>query len=205
MIINHSSIYTIGEYRFVNFSQLDNENVEHIRKWRNDPTVRNYMYNSEEISHDEHIKFIHSLISRKDKCYWLVYLNDKPLGVVSIVDIDYNKASGEIGYYLIPQEQNSGKGLDFLFTIYDFLFNYIGCELLFGRTEIHNINAIALNYYLGGQSSEQVVIFNGTKYVEFIFNKNEFIEIHKEKSNPLKLIKFLRQMKPQLSKIYNNN
>lgn len=202
MDINNSNVYIIGEYRFVNFSQLNNMDVNRIRVWRNDISIRKFMYNSNIISEEEHLNFIQSLATRKDKAYWLVYLNDCPLGVVGIVDINYEKKCGEIGYYLLPDEQESGKGLDFLFSIYNFMFNSIGCSYLVGRTEIHNINALALNYYLGGDSADSITILNGIKYVEFIFKKESFMKAFENKSDSQKLIKFLKDIKPQLKLKY---
>lgn len=204
MKCNLSEIHTIEEYTFVNFTQLDEHDVQNIRVWRNDPSVRTFMYNSDEITEEAHLNFISSLSHRKDKIYWLVYSNNAPLGVVSVVDIDYLKSLGEIGYYLVPQEQNSGKGLDFLYAAYYFLFDTIGFNELFGRTEIHNINAIALNHYLGAVASDRIVDIDGIKYVEFSFNKHDFLESYKYRSNASRLISFLKKTRPQLIQKYKD-
>lgn len=205
MNLSQADKYTIGQYTFINFTQLDESFVENVRLWRNHPSVRKYMYNSNEISKNEHLNFIHSLAGREDRSYWLVYIENCPLGVVSIVDIDYSKSSGEIGYYLLPSQQDSGNGLDFLFAIYHFLFNTINCKELYGRTEVHNINALALNYYLGAESSTKMVILKGVKYIEFTFKKDKFLEAYQEKSDKAKLMHFLRKIKPQIKKRYTNN
>lgn len=202
MNIDLSYTYTIGSYSFINFSQLDEKNIERVREWRNDISVRRFMYNSNEISKEEHRNFIKSLSSREDRSYWLVYLDDDPLGVVNIVGINHEKGCGEIGYYLIPSQQDSGKGLDFLFTIYNFMFNILGCNSLFGRTEIHNVNAMALNYYLGAESPEDIVSIDGVDYIEFVFRKNAFMEAFECRMDNVRLVSFLKDMKKRLKLKY---
>lgn len=204
MNIDPYRTYTTGSYSFVNFSQLDEKSIESVREWRNDLSVRRFMYNSNEITKEEHKNFIKSLSSREDRCYWLVYLNGVPLGVVNIVDINPEKRCGEIGYYLIPSQQDSGKGLDFLFAVYHFMFCTIGCDFLFGRTEIHNINAMALNYYLGVESSENIVTIDGADYIEFVFRKNAFMEAFDNRTDTVRLVSFLKDIKKRLKLKYKD-
>lgn len=204
MTIDRSCTYTIGAYHFVNFIKLDEDTIEKVREWRNDPSVRRHMYNSNEISKEEHWNFIKSLPNKKDRSYWLVYLNNKPLGVINIVDINYEKRCGEIGYYLIPSEQDSGNGLDFLYIVYDFMFNSLGCENLYGRTEIHNTNALALNFYMGQESPEGIVTISGVDYIEFKYEKDAFLKALKYRNDTTRLVKFIKDIRMQLKLKYKS-
>ena len=46
------------------------------------------MYNTGIISEQDHLSFIENLRNREDCYYWCVYDNEKPIGVVNIIDVE---------------------------------------------------------------------------------------------------------------------
>ena len=74
--------------QLLNFIDLKLEEKEMILKWRNHPDIRKWMYNQDEIKFEEHLSFIDSLKSRKDKLYFLVKKEDEFIGVIDFFGLD---------------------------------------------------------------------------------------------------------------------
>lgn len=201
MYIDKVKTYKVGEYSFVNFLQLDDETIESIRLWRNHPDIRKVMYNTDEITPEQHSKFISSLSESTSKYYWLVYKTGQPVGVMNIIDVNNLEETGQLGYYLLPQYLNSGIGLEFISTIINFIFSELGLSSLFGRTELSNKDALRFNYCLGFNIRPEIVLINGVKYVEQDCDSKEF----QSRYNRLTDVRsFVTTMK-EFNKIYDTN
>lgn len=70
--IDKQKTYVSNGWTFKNFVMLSDEEVKNVWQWRNDESIRKWMYNSDIIPWDNHLKFIESLKNREDKYYWLV-------------------------------------------------------------------------------------------------------------------------------------
>lgn len=201
MEINRKEDYEIGNYRFQNFTIVDNILSEKIRLWRNDPSIRNVMYNTDEISDLQHKQFLKNLSYSDNKYYWLVYRNNEPFGVLNIIDVNHSNNSGQLGYYLFPDYLDSGLGMEFISMCLQFLFGKIGFEKIFGRTEINNKNALIVNYHLGFCFRPEPVAIGGRKYIEQDINSSDF-SIRKNKiNNPKSLQNSIREFNSIYKKI----
>ncbi|HZF70566.1 UDP-2,4-diacetamido-2,4,6-trideoxy-beta-L-altropyranose hydrolase [Sulfuricurvum sp.] len=92
--------------RLIPFTELNDAEKEMILAWRNHPDIRMWMLTSNEISLDEHLRFIESLKNRSDKRYFLVRQANDYLGVVDLTDITLTSA--EIGIYANPDKRGVG-------------------------------------------------------------------------------------------------
>lgn len=202
MEIDKYKIYEIDGYRFVNFILLDEKTKEQVRIWRNSPEIRKFMYNTNEITPEEHLAFIDSLPQLNDRCYWLVYRDSEPIGVSSIVNIDYTLQSAESGYYLLPSMMDAGIGLEFIYSILHFFFKVIGCKNLFGRTEAHNINALILNRFFGAIPRQEIINLDGTDFIEQDTAASTFLELHKAAPEVKDFVRFSIQQK-NIYKLYS--
>lgn len=200
MNIDKSKTYNVGEYTFVNFINLDAKTIENIRLWRNHHDIRKVMYNTEEITQEQHRLFINSLSASTSRFYWLVSKYNDPIGVMNIVDVDSEQTFGQLGYYLLPQYLNSGIGLEFISTIMCFSFVQLGLSVLFGRTEIGNKDALRFNYHLGFKLRPKIVEINGMKYVEQDCRAEDFLARFEYITNLKELAKSMKEF----NKIYNN-
>lgn len=200
MNIDKTKNYHVGDYTFVNFINLDDVTIENIRVWRNYPDIRKVMYSTKEINPDQHRIFINSLTESTSKFYWLVYKDNNPIGVMNVVDVDFEQASGQLGYYLLPKYLNNGIGLEFISTIIYFIFSQLGFTKLFGRTELSNKDALRFNYHLGFKLRSQIVEIDGVKYAEQDCYAEEFLARFERLTNFKELAKSMKEF----IKIYNN-
>ena len=63
MFVERNKIYSVNGYSFINFINLNEEEVSLILEWRNNASIRRYMYNKDIISLENHISFVKSLKS----------------------------------------------------------------------------------------------------------------------------------------------
>jgi len=96
--------------RFKNFVYMTEEEKHLVLKWRNSDRVRTKMVNKDIIPLESHLRFVESLKTRTDCKYWLFYIDDNPVGVYDIVDINPDGTGGVPGSY-IGEDDYLGYGL----------------------------------------------------------------------------------------------
>lgn len=181
--IDKNIVCSQGIYTFKNFVDLSKEELTMVLEWRNNRSIRKYMYNRDLITLSDHMAFVNSLNDRTDRYYWLVFRSEEPIGVVDITDVDYDNAKAELGYYMSPQKQSSGIGLDFVFNILHFLFTR-GIIELHGNVDVKNKSALLLDEYLGCRFAyNEPYEDNGIKYIPWSCTKKDFLQDADKKNN----------------------
>lgn len=155
--------------QLLNFIDLKLEEKEMILKWRNHPDIRKWMYNQDEITLDEHLSFIDSLKSRKDKLYFLVKKEDEFIGVIDFTQLA-EEISVHMGIYSNPNIKGNGKIL--LNKIIDYSFNDLKVKKIF--SEVFAENNKAHNLYKN---------FNFKDISEKIVNNKKVICMELENEN----------------------
>jgi len=196
MNINKTKTYHVGDYTFVNFINLDDDTIENIRLWRNHPDIRKVMYNTKEISREEHHTFIKTLRDSTTKSYWIAYKNDSPIGVVSVFDIDKLNDRAELGYYLFPSNLNSGIAVEFITYAHQLLFEKIGFQTIYGGTNQSNSDALLLNEYFGGEFSTRKEL-NGEIFIHHEISRQRFEERKDGLSNWRNFVRYCKARKLQ--------
>lgn len=171
--IDKNSWFQVGCYSYKNFAFISESEVELVWRWRNNDRIRSVMTNSEPISFDKHQAFVCDLKDKNDRYYWLVYKEELPIAVFSIVDVDF--ASGECtpGYYLSPLLLDSGEGLFFNYNYKQFLFGKLGFQQLYGTILFGNTNAFLLSSYFFAKPIG-VVEENERIYLKVSVDKSDF-------------------------------
>lgn len=123
--------------RLLNFTTLDTQQLNRILSWRNDPHIRQWMLNNEEISSEDHFRFVESLKLRSDKRYFLVQHNSEDIGVIDFTSI--TEQSAEFGLYANPELHGVGNTL--MHTIIDYAFGTLKVKILIATVFDDNIRA----------------------------------------------------------------
>ncbi len=95
--------------RLLDFTTLDTNQLTLVLSWRNHPKIREWMLHRNEISMEEHLRFVESLKSRVDRRYFLVQREDEYIGVIDFTGI--TGISTEIGIYANPDMRGVGEAL----------------------------------------------------------------------------------------------
>lgn len=180
MLINKEKTYQIDNYIYKNFINLTSEELKFVWEWRNHEDTRKWMITKDIISFENHCAFVKNLLERDDAYYWLFYSNGIPMGVLSIIKVNYERKEGEPGYYLSPYQANSGIGIEMQYCYKKFFFDELGFENLFGHLLWGNTNAYQLSRFYGA-IEDKVVVIDDRKYVKMHTPVSEFRKLRNEK------------------------
>lgn len=107
-----------------------------IHAWRNSPEVAAYMYTDHAISAEEHDRWFDGLAGDTRRQYWIIEVNDEPVGLANLVNIDRTAGRCDWAYYLAsPSVRGLGVGSYVEFWVIDYVFGVLGlrklwCEVL---------------------------------------------------------------------------
>lgn len=131
---------------FEDILKVDGSLVELVRNWRNSENVSKYMYTNHYITREEHQQWIRKLKTENTAKTWIIEYNKKPVGLVSLSDIDYINKTVDWGFY-IADEDARGKGIGSV-ALYK-LMEYVFDEMKFSRmhTKVLENNHVAIKLY----------------------------------------------------------
>lgn len=187
-----------GDYTLRNFVNLDLSTKLLVLSWRNNEKIRKWMYNTGIISEQDHLSFIENLRNREDCYYWCVYDNEKPIGVVNIIDVDWEKKEAENGYYISPELQDSGEGFSFILNMLLMIYNEMGIKALRGGILKSNRRAYLMAEYFGATFwGEKILDINGEKHLYYtcVTSNESFKENLDKKMKLINFVKFVKQKK----------
>jgi len=142
--------FSFEALRLISSIHWDSREKEMVRQWRNDDTIRQWMYHDHHITPEEHDKFLVDLATSPTKFLWLGKdHNGRYLGIVSLSRVDLTNKNGYIGIYTRPDLKIWGTGQLILKTIKELAFDTIGLHTLRVETMETNENALRLYRKLG--------------------------------------------------------
>lgn len=159
----------MGEVCLKNFINLNLEQREMVRRWRNHPTVRQWMYSDHEISQSEHYHFIQRLAESQRDFYYLLYSREQAIGVLCLNRVDFRNCNAYFGIYANPEERIHRAGV---------LLEKAALHLAFDIAQLHTLkleviedNERALNFYrrMGFQEEGRLK--------EFVFKDNQWKDV----------------------------
>ncbi|AJC86775.1 UDP-4-amino-4,6-dideoxy-N-acetyl-beta-L-altrosamine N-acetyltransferase [Campylobacter sp. RM16704] len=124
---------------YKDFVNLNHKECKEILKIRNSKNIAKFMKNPY-INYEEHLNFIQKLKNTATKKYFLIYKENKKLGVIYFTNI--NKNSCEFGLYGIKK----GVGDLLMEEIKNYAFNILKVQVL--NACVFKENTKALNLYL---------------------------------------------------------
>jgi len=136
------SIIQLLEPKLISFIDMSLSDKKMILAWRNDDSIRKWMFTNEIISLDNHLRFIDTLVSKKDRLYFLVQQNNQSIGVIDFTNINYEIKQAEFGVYAKPGLKGVGEIL--MKSIIDYAFNTLKINILVSEAFENNIAAINL-------------------------------------------------------------
>lgn len=180
MQIDKFKTYVLEDYTYRNFVTLSREELLNILKERNHPDVKKWMFTKDDILEKDHLNFVEGLKNRDDAFYWLMEYKGVPIGVLSLIRINYELEEGETGYYLFASQQDSGIGLDMQFHYKKLFFTLFGVRNLPGEILWGNTNAYQMSMFLGA-IVDGTIEQNGRKYIVMHTPKENFEKIEERK------------------------
>lgn len=135
---------------------------DRLFEWRNLPDVRRWMYTDHVIQRSEHDAWFDAMLVDPTRKYWVILLDDDPVGVVNLVGLDPGTSSCSFGLYIGEQHAiGVGAARRALEVAVDYAFDQPGIERVTAETLVGNLNAERL--YLGIGMSPLPVALTGPK------------------------------------------
>lgn len=154
----------------VNFVNLNSEQRNLVLKWRNDQSIRQWMYNTHIIQPDEHNQFIESLKADSKNYYWLVIAyNTEYLGVINLNVINIENKNAYLGIYANPESQVKGKGTLLMQMLIHIAFTVFVLHTL--KLEVLATNEKAFAFYEKFGFTQEGILR------EFVFRDNKWIDV----------------------------
>jgi len=119
----------------VTLHPLRREDGPRVLAWRNSDAVAPYMYSDALISEDDHARWLDAALTQPDRCYWIIRLDDAPVGLANLARIDLRNRRCEWAYYLAePAVRGRGVGQAVEFALLAHVFetlnlNKLWCEV----------------------------------------------------------------------------
>ncbi|OCL92507.1 UDP-4-amino-4,6-dideoxy-N-acetyl-beta-L-altrosamine N-acetyltransferase [Arcobacter porcinus] len=145
------------DIKLINFIDLSQDQKKMILEWRNKIDIQKWMYTQNDISLEEHLDFIDSLKTIKDKLYFLVKKDNIYIGVIDFTQIKPNE-SLHMGIYINPYLKDYGKIL--LETIINFSFEILKVVKIYSEVYFENEKAYLLYKSYGFKEYSQKRVNN---------------------------------------------
>ncbi len=142
----------INLYKFINFTELNEFEINLVYKERTDIEVRVKMFDNKLIPFQEHISFLENLKKDNTKIFLLVKRANLYIGVYSLVKIDDGNAQG--GFYLFKEAREKNLVIDFLYNTITYIFNNYLVTNISGYALKDNKAANRINKFLGFRDSK---------------------------------------------------
>jgi UDP-4-amino-4,6-dideoxy-N-acetyl-beta-L-altrosamine N-acetyltransferase len=154
----------------VNFLNIEKEDLEMIRLWRNSPDVSKYMYTNAEITPTQQEIWFNKIASEDNSKYWIIEFANKKIGLVYIVDIDNKNSKCYWGFYLGDSSvRGRGIGGKIEYNLLKYVFEELKLNKLCGEVFAFNKNVIKMHEKFG---------FKQEGYLKQHINKNgEFLDV----------------------------
>ena len=150
------TIINIGDYKFKNYTILDENELKLALKFRNEN--RKWMINDDIITLEEHIKWIDTLQTNNKTIYYLVYKDNIPFMSINYHDIDLDMKEAYWGYFLGDKNFKS-EVLKIEKIIIDIAFNKFGLIKLLCINDINN-SVTNIHKFFGFKEDKIVKIKN---------------------------------------------
>lgn len=157
------------DIKLKNFTNLSEEEHEIVRRWRNHPEVRKWMYSNHEISREEHLRFVERLREDTKNFYYLVTKEDKNVGVIYLTKLDLKNRNAYLGIYSNPQDKIKGAGLILGRAIMKLAFKVVILHTLKLEVFENNLKALELYKKLGFKKEGRLR--------EFVYREDRWLDV----------------------------
>lgn len=125
---------------------LTDDDSARLLTWRNSPEVAAYMYTDHHISQAEHDRWFATARTARDRRFWMIEMDDKPVGLANLAGIDLAARRCDWAYYLgDPATRGKGLGSKIEYVVLRHVFEAMGfnklwCEVLLDNEAVWKLH-----------------------------------------------------------------
>ncbi|MFL5730125.1 MAG: UDP-4-amino-4,6-dideoxy-N-acetyl-beta-L-altrosamine N-acetyltransferase [Cytophagaceae bacterium] len=173
------------------FKELQEEDIEQVRIWRNLPEVSEYMYTSDEITPEQQKKWYEGIKISSTQKVWVIEYNGKKLGVASLYNINARSKSAYWAFYLGDSSvRGAGIGAKVEYNVCKYVFDELNCNKLLCEVFVWNEAVIKMHEKFGfrRESYFREHVFKNGKFLDVVgmaLLKNEWKIVQEPMKNKL--------------------
>ena len=165
MIAGEFVMVEISDYRC---RKLCIDDLETVMHWRMLPHVTQFMKTDPVLTLEGQYEWFETLSSNGEVFQWVIHVDDKPCGVISLDDFDLLNKRCTWGYYVAEKSLRSfSLAIALEMSIYDYVFNKLMLNKIIGESFCINTAAIKMHELCGCTTEgilRQHIIKNGQLY-----------------------------------------
>ena len=104
----------------IHFIKLREEHLEQVLEWRTQEDVTKFMNTDIEKDMDKQRAWFRRISNSKNDAYWVIEIKEKPIGVISLNNIDFVNKRTSWGFYIGEEKYRLYGGI-----IPPYFYNYI--------------------------------------------------------------------------------
>lgn len=134
----------------VKIKPIREEDLEIAMEWRMYPDITKYMNTDPQLTMEDQMRWYESIKNREDRTEWVIWLEDKPIGLISIFDIDQVNSRCSWGYCIADKKARSLKLAMYIeWSLYDYVFDVLKLHKLCNETFVDNKEVVKLHIMCG--------------------------------------------------------
>ena len=128
-----------------------------IMQWRMDPDITKYMNTDPVLTPEGQLKWLQSINSDASVMHWLIEDDHTPIGIINLIDIDWENHTSSWGYYIGEKNHRSLKtAISLEMSLYDFVFDVLDFTELHNEVFTANSGVIKLHLACGSHITKEV-------------------------------------------------
>ncbi|GGD72431.1 UDP-4-amino-4,6-dideoxy-N-acetyl-beta-L-altrosamine N-acetyltransferase [Lacimicrobium alkaliphilum] len=133
----------VKSYPVTEFRLIEQDQLERVWQWRNQPHIRTNMHHPEPISWAEHQNWFRSLQQDNTRRFFVFYQDNRPIGVLNFSALDTDMP--EWGCYLGESDIWPGSGLLLEVAALDYAAAFTTAEALYAEVLSFNLGVLKLH------------------------------------------------------------
>lgn len=169
------------------FRPMREEDLSQVIEWRMQPDITKYMNTDPKLTLEGQIKWFYKKKENPDNYLFIIEVDDLPVGVFTILDLDRVNKRCSSGLYIAKKEKRSlALAMRIEYNIYDFVFNTLKLNKTYAEIFSENKGIIRLKQMCG---SEIEGVLKQHVYKQEKFHDITVMAINCEKWQEVKLSK----------------
>ncbi|MGI6154039.1 MAG: UDP-4-amino-4,6-dideoxy-N-acetyl-beta-L-altrosamine N-acetyltransferase [Christensenellaceae bacterium] len=154
----------------IRLKRLQKKDLDMVAEWRMSEDVTRYMNTDPVLTHEGQLRWFDALREDDTQIWWVIYMDEKPVGVLNIVNIDRANRKCEWGYYVAVKEARSMKLAVLLeWNLYDYAFYTLGVNRLYNEVLSKNENVVRLHKMCGSDIEGELK--------ESVYKRGEYYDV----------------------------
>ena len=170
----------------VRMAKIKEEWLPLIMDWRMRPYITKYLNTDPVLTVETQREWFKKIENDPTQKHWVVLMDEKPIGMIQLTNIDLVNQRCEVGWYIADKKSRSFKLAIFLeWNLYDYVFDVLKLNKLYGHTFVENNGVVQLNLYCGNtvEGTLRQHIKKNDKFYDVVVTsilKNEWLEQRQE-------------------------